>query len=60
MRGWITVVEQIAGARSHKRRTRFCGSRLAGDDVRIDGARLAGLIAGKPAPTRVVFQPAFT
>ncbi|PNQ89499.1 hypothetical protein CCU68_26580 [Pseudomonas gingeri NCPPB 3146 = LMG 5327] len=29
----------------------YCGSRLAGDGVRMDAASLRGLIAGKPAPT---------
>ncbi|MPQ65741.1 hypothetical protein GC387_03695 [Pseudomonas sp. MWU12-2323] len=30
----------------------FCRSRLAGDSGRTVDARLPGLIAGKPAPTR--------
>ncbi len=34
--------------------TPTCGSRLAGDGVRMGGARLKGPIAGKPAPTGIV------
>ncbi|MPQ67438.1 hypothetical protein GC387_12450 [Pseudomonas sp. MWU12-2323] len=33
-----------------------CRSRLAGDSLRKIDARLAGLIAGKPAPTDFVLQ----
>ncbi|PNQ87867.1 hypothetical protein CCU68_35060 [Pseudomonas gingeri NCPPB 3146 = LMG 5327] len=34
-----------------------CGSRLAGDGARESNARLTGLIASKPAPTRLAIVP---